>query len=125
MRWRPVVLGGTMTAVGVVGTAVGGVAGWLVSPGAFMIAALGATLALLGVGLIRDARRPRGRHRPQGAAAGSLYVGPSGDVGAEYGDRDYGRDGGSGGGWWSGGDSGGGWSGGGDSGGGDSGGGSF
>ncbi|MER5335511.1 hypothetical protein [Micromonospora sp. NPDC002717] len=52
MRWRPVVLGGTMTAVGVAGTAVGGVAGWLVSPGAFMIAALGATLALLGVGLI-------------------------------------------------------------------------
>ncbi|MER7332139.1 MULTISPECIES: hypothetical protein [unclassified Micromonospora] len=119
MRWRPVVLGGTMTAVGVVGTAVGGVAGWLVSPGAFMIAALGATLALLGVGLIRDARRPRGRRRPQDAAAGPLYVGPSGDVGAGYGDRDYGRDDGSGGGGWGGGDSGGGWSGGGgDSGGG-------
>ncbi|PWU51372.1 hypothetical protein DLJ47_21540, partial [Micromonospora sp. S4605] len=75
------VLGGAMAAVGVVGTAVGGVAGWLVSPGAFLIAAAGATLALLGVGLIRDARRPRGRHRPQDAASGALYAGPTGDVG--------------------------------------------
>ncbi|MEV4541259.1 hypothetical protein [Micromonospora echinaurantiaca] len=131
MRWRPVVLGGAMTAVGVVGTAVGGVAGWLVSPGAFMIAAAGATLALLGVGLIRDARRPRGRHRPQDVAGGALYVGPTGDVGTDYSYRDYGRDdpagdrsgAGSGGGWWGGGDSGGGWWGGGDSGGGWSGGG--
>ncbi|SBV30316.1 hypothetical protein GA0070620_5911 [Micromonospora krabiensis] len=90
----------TMTVVGLVGAVAGTIAAWFRTPAALMITALGAILAVLGVGLLRDLRRPRPAARRRDITAGGLLpLYPTGDVG---------------------GDSGGGWSGGGDSGGGGS-----
>ncbi|MFI7607833.1 hypothetical protein ACIBTV_22205 [Micromonospora sp. NPDC049366] len=100
MRWASRVLAVTMTAVGLAGAVAGTIAARLRTPDALMITALGAILAVLGVGLLRDLRRPRpAARRRDDAAGGVLPTYPTGDGGA---------------------DTGGGWSGGGDSGGGGS-----
>ena len=144
MNRRHVAVAVSMIVFGVVGLVIGAVA--LASGNNWPtvgLMALAALLVVLGVVLLRDARRaarPTGqagrRRRPDtdGAAGYPLYPMPAGDAGSGYGGRQRDGDhdssdgtepvggGDSGGGWsgwgWSGGDSGGGWSGGGDSGGG-------
>ncbi|KAB1918998.1 hypothetical protein F8280_27195 [Micromonospora noduli] len=152
MNGRRVAVAATMIVVGVVGLVIGAVA--LASGNLPMVGlvALGALVAVLGGGLLRDAIRAArlsgqdGRRRRPDADGGGygFYPMPAGDAGSGHvgrqrdGDHDSsdntepaGGSGDSGGGWsgwgWSSGDSGGGWSGGdssgGWSGGGDSGGG--
>ncbi|MFG3641725.1 hypothetical protein ACGF3C_15805 [Micromonospora sp. NPDC047762] len=153
MNGRRVAVAASMIVVGVVGLVIGAVA--LASGNLPMVGlvALGALVAVLGAGLLRDASRaarPSGqaggrRRRPDSGGGGYGYHPmPAGDAGSgnvghqRDGDHDRSDDtepaggsGDSGGGWsgwgWSSGDSGGGWSGsdsgGGWSGGGDSGGG--
>ncbi|MGK5742113.1 hypothetical protein [Micromonospora sp. URMC 103] len=122
--WGSRTLGVAMTAVGVVGAATGAVAAWSASPvAALLITALGVTVALLGIGLLRDLRRPRAATRRRDGAGGLLLYPPTGDAGSNHADwsdrggRDSGDSSGAdaGGGWsgsdsggWSGGDSGGG-----------------
>ncbi|MEU8155681.1 hypothetical protein AB0B94_18625 [Micromonospora sp. NPDC048986] len=146
MNGRRVAVAASMIVVGVVGLVIGAVT--LASGNLPMVGlvALGALVAVLGAGLLRDAIRAARlnghdrRRRPDSDAAGyGVYPMPAGDAGSGHvghqrdGDHDRSDDtepaggsGDSGGGWsgwgWSSGDSGGGWSGG-DSGGGWSGGG--
>ncbi|MET8263637.1 hypothetical protein ABZU92_06525 [Micromonospora arida] len=143
MNGRRVAVAASMIVVGVVGLVIGAVA--LASGNLPMVGlvALGALVAVLGAGLLRDAIRAARlsgqdgrRRRPDPDGGGyDFYPMPAGDAGSGHvgrqrdGDHDSsdgaepaGGSGDSGGGWsgwgWSSGDSGGGWSGGGDSGGG-------
>ncbi|MGC4836927.1 hypothetical protein ACLQ3D_20730 [Micromonospora vinacea] len=144
MNGRRVAVAASMIVVGVIGLVVGAVA--LASGSLPMVGlvAVGALVAVLGVGLLRDAIRAARlsgqsggrRRRPDSDGGGyGFYPVPAGDAGSGHvgrqrdGDHDSsddtepaGSSGDSGGGWsgwgWSSGDSGGGWSGGGDSGGG-------
>ncbi|RKN56038.1 hypothetical protein D7193_15925 [Micromonospora costi] len=72
-----------MTAVGVVGAGAGALTAWLASPAALMITALGATVALLGVGLLRDLRRPRPTGQRRADTGGVLLYPPTGDAGTD------------------------------------------
>ncbi|WP_148710107.1 hypothetical protein [Micromonospora sp. M71_S20] len=114
-------VGAVMVVVGAAGVIGGGIAMREGHRALLAIVLVGGLLAVLGLAVLRGARRGPRRRRPTGgrhAGVGFTPVGPAGDAGVGYDSRDHGSDAGAGSGWWGGGDSGGGWSGGGDSGGG-------
>ncbi|KAB1138955.1 hypothetical protein F6X68_24725, partial [Micromonospora sp. AMSO12t] len=104
MDRRKARVGAVMVAAGTAGVVAGGIGMREGRAALLAIVLSGGLLAVFGVAVLRGARRGRRRGGAGGRHAGVGFtpVGPAGDIGASYDNRDCGSDAASGSGWWGG-----------------------